>query len=88
MPRLIGGDGKIRTYDSYRMKVVHYHFATSPINTFVRSYSNLTPSGLYFHLSLSDAGVCCIIVHDIFDGDCHVAYFRDVNLALRFINNF
>ena len=25
-----GGDGKIRTYDSYRMKVVHYHFATSP----------------------------------------------------------
>jgi len=37
-----GGDGKIRTYDSHRMKVVHYHFATSPYRNTL--YAGLEPA--------------------------------------------
>ena len=69
------------------MKMLHYHFAIHPINTVVKTYQNFTPSGLHFHLSLSDTGVCCIIVHDIYDGDLQMRYFTNVNNALRFINN-
>ena len=57
------------------------------INTFVKTYTNFTPSGLHFHLSLSDQGVCCIIVHDVYDGNVVMRYFTDINNALRFINN-
>ena len=53
----------------------------------MRTYENFTPQGLYFHLSLSEAGVCCIIVRDIYDGEVTMRYFTDINLALRFINN-
>lgn len=57
------------------------------INIIVRTYSNLTPQGLHFHLSLSETGVCCIIVTDLFVGECQIKYFTNVNKALRFINN-
>ena len=63
------------------------NYATSPINTCVRRYQNLTPQGLNFHLSLSDRGVCCIIVYDVFDAKAQMRYFTNVNEALRFINN-
>ena len=53
----------------------------------MKTYENFTPGGLYFHLSLSDDGVCCIIVRDIYDGDVTMRYFTNVNKALRFINN-
>jgi len=53
----------------------------------VRRYQNLTPQGLNFHLSLSDRGVCCIIVYDVFDAKAQMRYFTNVNEALRFINN-
>lgn len=53
----------------------------------MRTYENFTPQGLHFHLSLSDSGVCCIIVHDIYDGDLNIRYFTNVNKALRYINN-
>jgi hypothetical protein len=57
------------------------------INSIVRTYENFTPGGLYFFLSLSEEGVCCILVRDLYDGDTTVRYFTDVNKALRFINN-
>ena len=57
------------------------------INTFVKTYENFTPQGLHFHLSLSEAGVCYIIVRDLYDGSFDMQYFTNVNRALRFINN-
>jgi hypothetical protein len=57
------------------------------INNFVKRYSNLTPMGLEFQLSLSDTGICCIMVRDIFDCTLEIRYFTKVNLALRYINN-
>ena len=57
------------------------------INIVVKTYQNLTPGGLHFHLSLSDTGVCCIVVHDVFYCDTQIRYFTNVNKALRFINN-
>jgi hypothetical protein len=57
------------------------------LNNDVKTYENFTPGGLRFHLSLSDAGVCCIIVYDIYDGDATIRYFTNVNKALRFVNN-
>ena len=57
------------------------------INTFVKTYKNITPSGLTFCLSLSDTGVCCIIVYDVFDCEAQLRYFTDINRAMRFINN-
>ena len=62
-------------------------FLIQKINIIVKSYTNLTPQGLHFHLSLSEQGVCCIIVTDVYDGECQVKYFTNVNKALRFINN-
>ena len=59
----------------------------SEVNIFVKTYNNLTPGGLNFHLSLSDEGVCCIVVYDVFYGEVVMRYFTDVNKALRFINN-
>lgn len=59
----------------------------SDINNTMKTYKNLTPSGLHFHLSLSDEGVCCIIVYDIFDCESQLHYFTNINKALRFINN-
>jgi hypothetical protein len=53
----------------------------------MKTYKNLTPSGLLFHLSLSDEGVCCIVVYDIFDCETQLQYFTNINKALRFINN-
>ena len=63
------------------------NYATSPINTCVRRYQNLTPQGLNFYLSLSDIGVCYIIVYDAFNAEAQMRYFTNVNLALRYINN-
>ena len=56
------------------------------INTFMKTYKNITPGGLNFHLSLID-GVCCMIVYDRFFCEYHMQYFTNVNKALRFINN-
>ena len=53
----------------------------------MRRYQNLTPQGLNFYLSLSDRGVCYIIVYDVFNAQAQMRYFTNVNLALRFINN-
>ena len=53
----------------------------------MKRYQNQTPQGLNFHLSLSDTGVCCIIVYDVFTVEAQLRYFTNVNLALRFINN-
>jgi hypothetical protein len=53
----------------------------------VKTYKNITPSGLTFCLSLSDTGVCCIIVYDVFDCEAQLRYFTNVNKAMRFINN-
>ena len=53
----------------------------------MKRYNNLTPSGLHFHLSLSDEGVCCIIVHDIHYCEVTMRYFTNINKALRFVNN-
>jgi hypothetical protein len=53
----------------------------------VKTYENLTPSGLHFHLSLFN-GVCYIMVLDIYDSTYFdIKYFTSVNLALRWINN-
>jgi hypothetical protein len=57
------------------------------INICVRRYTNLTPQGLNFHLSLTASGVCCIIVFDMYTGDTTVKYFTNKTLALRFINS-
>jgi hypothetical protein len=43
--------------------------------------------GLEFQLSLSDMGVCCVMVRDIFDCTLEIRYFTQINLALRYINN-
>jgi hypothetical protein len=57
------------------------------VNIRVKIYENLTPSGLYFHLSL-DNGVCYIAVFDIHDVMYfEMKYFTNVNSALRWINN-
>ena len=57
------------------------------VNIHVKIYENLTPGGLYFHLSL-DNGVCYIAVFDIHDVTYfEMKYFTNVNLALRWINN-
>ena len=64
-----------------------YPLNYSELNIFVKTYNSQTPSGLNFHLSLSDTGVCCIIVHDVFDCEVTLRYFTNVNKALRFINN-
>jgi len=57
------------------------------INISVKTYENLTPSGLHFHLSLSN-GVCYIMVLDIYDSTYFdIKYFTSINLALRWINN-
>ena len=53
----------------------------------MKRYQNLTPQGLNFYLSLSDIGVCYIIVYDVFNAEAQMRYFTNVNLALRFINN-
>lgn len=60
---------------------------TSTINNFVKTYHSQTPTGLDFQLSLSDDGVCCIVVYDTYDCDLVIRYFTNVNRALRFINN-
>lgn len=57
------------------------------INKKMKTYRNLTPGGLYFQLSLSKEGICCIIVYDIIDCELKVRYFSNSNEALRFINN-
>lgn len=57
------------------------------LNMFMKTYKNFTPSGLYFHLSLSNEGVCCVIVYDIIDCELKLRYFTNSNSALRFINN-
>jgi hypothetical protein len=62
-------------------------YATQPINIHMRRYQNLTPQGLNFYLSLSDIGVCCIIVYDVFTAEAQMRYFTNVTQALRFINN-
>jgi hypothetical protein len=62
-------------------------YATQPINTHVKRYQNLTPQGLNFYLSLSDTGVCYIIVYDVFTAEAQMRYFTNVSRALRFINN-
>jgi hypothetical protein len=43
--------------------------------------------GLNFHLSLSDSGVCCIIVYDVYNCEAVLRYFTSTDKALRFINN-
>jgi hypothetical protein len=53
----------------------------------VKRYQNLTPQGLNFYLSLSDTGVCYIIVYDVFTAEAQMRYFTNVSRALRFINN-
>jgi hypothetical protein len=53
----------------------------------MRTYKNWTPGGLYFHLCLSEQGVCCIVVYDFFDCQAQIRYFTDRNQALRYINN-
>jgi len=53
----------------------------------MRTYDNVTPSGLQFHLCLLD-GVCCIVVNDQYDSNYfEMKYFTNVNRALRWINN-
>ena len=63
------------------------HYTTNTINIFVKTYYSQTPAGLDFQLSLSDDGVCCIIVYDTYDCELVMRYFTNVNRALRFINN-
>ena len=63
------------------------HYTTNTINIFVKTYYSQTPTGLDFQLSLSDSGVCCIVVYDIYDCELTMRYFTNVNKALRFINN-
>ena len=53
----------------------------------MKTYESYTPQGLHFMLSLSDKGVCYIIVHDVYDVEVTMRYFTDINKALRFINN-
>jgi hypothetical protein len=53
----------------------------------VKTYENLTPGGLHFRLSLSERGVLCVVVRDVYDLDVQVKFFTDVNKAMRFINN-
>ena len=64
------------------------HLAIVTINIFVKTYYSQTPAGLDFQLSLSDDGVCCIVVYDTYDCELTMRYFTNVNKALRFINNF
>ena len=57
------------------------------INICVKTYEQLTPQGLYFHLCLYK-GVCCVMVQDVYDNTYfEMQYFTNVNKALRFINN-
>ena len=90
---ILGGDDWSRTSSAFRAADLQStgvtNFPTTPnlLNSLVKTYKNYTPSGLNFHLSLSDTGVCCIIVYDIYDNEARVRYFTDVNRALRFINN-
>jgi hypothetical protein len=53
----------------------------------MKTYDRITPHGLHFHLSLNE-GVCCIIVHDIYDYSIDIKYFNNVNAALRYINSY
>jgi hypothetical protein len=53
----------------------------------VRTYYSQTPAGLDFQLSLSEDGVCCIVVYNTYDCELTMRYFTNVNKALRFINN-
>jgi len=52
----------------------------------MKTYKNITPGGLNFHLSLID-GVCCMIVYDRYFCEYQIQYFTNINKALRFINN-
>ena len=72
--------------DPRLIKTVLYHWANEAINTYMKTYKNITPGGLNFHLSLID-GVCCMIVYDRYFCEYQIQYFTNINKALRFINN-
>ena len=68
------------------ISTVLYFLTKGAINTIMKTYKNITPGGLNFHLSLCD-GVCCMIVYDRYFCEYQVQYFTNINKALGFINN-
>ena len=53
----------------------------------MQSFDIVTDAGLHFHLSLSEQGVCCIIVQDQYTTDFDVRYFTDLPSALDYIHS-
>ena len=76
----------LRSNYSRLIKTVPHHSVYWAINTIMKTYKNITPGGLNFHLSLID-GVCCMIVYDRYFCEYQIQYFTNINKALRFINN-
>jgi hypothetical protein len=69
----------------FRLEHIQCYMLLNIIN--MKRYKSFTPGGLYFHLSLSAEGVCCVVVYDLIDCDLQIKYFTNSNKALRFINN-
>ena len=86
LPPYYGTQCWLRSNYSRLIKTVPHHSVYWAINTIMKTYKNITPGGLNFHLSLSD-GVCCIVIYDRFFCEYCIQYFTNVNKALRFINN-
>lgn len=53
----------------------------------MQSYNIVTDTGLHFHVSLSDRGICYIMVNDYFSNDFDMRYFTNLENALDYIYN-
>jgi hypothetical protein len=51
----------------------------------MRSYDLLTQAGLHFHVSLSEQGICYIIVKHVLKTDFDMRYFTNIDDALDYI---
>jgi len=53
----------------------------------MQAYDILTDEGLHFHISLSNQGICYIMVNDYFSNDFDMRYFTNLNDALDYIHS-
>ncbi len=51
----------------------------------MQAYDIVTDAGLHFHVSLSNLGVCYIIVRDQYTTDFDLRYFTSLDSALNYI---
>ena len=53
----------------------------------MQSYDILTEVGLHFHVSLSEQGICYIMIKDLYSDWFDIRYFANLDNALDYIQS-